>query len=209
MSEDVTLKVIILGASTVGKTSIFLRYFNNEFSHGTLTTLGVDFKTKFFKFENKKLKINYIDTAGQEKFKSISENYLKGTDGVILVFDLTNKETLDLVNYWADCIKKNNRDNIGMILFGNKSDLENDRDVTYEEGKNLADKLGCQYYEGSAMNGDNVEFVMNEIAKISYNEWKKTAENRMSIRLSSAASIEVEKIITKKKLDKVIINELY
>ena len=199
MSEDVTLKVIILGASTVGKTSIFLRYFNNEFSHGTLTTLGVDFKTKFFKFENKKLKINYIDTAGQEKFKSISENYLKGTDGVILVFDLTNKETLDLVNYWADCIKKNNRDNIGMILFGNKSDLENDRDVTYEEGKNLADKLGCQYYEGSAMNGDNVEFVMNEIAKISYNEWKKTEENRMSIRLSSAASIEVEKIITKKK----------
>ena len=199
MSEDVILKVIILGASTVGKTSIFLRYFNNEFSHGTLTTLGVDFKTKFFKFENKKLKINYIDTAGQEKFKSISENYLKGTDGVILVFDLTNKETLDLVNYWADCIKKNNRDNIGMILFGNKSDLENDRDVTYEEGKNLADKLGCQYYEGSAMNGDNVEFVMNEIAKISYNEWKKTAENRMSIRLSSAASIEVEKIITKKK----------
>ena len=199
MSEDVTLKVIILGASTVGKTSIFLRYFNNEFSHGTLTTLGVDFKTKFFKFENKKLKINYIDTAGQEKFKSISENYLKGTDGVILVFDLTNKETLDLVNYWADCIKKNNRDNIGMILFGNKSDLENDRDVTYEEGKNLAEKLGCQYYEGSAMNGDNVEFVMNEIAKISYNEWKKTAENRMSIRLSSVASIEVEKIITKKK----------
>ena len=199
MSEDVTLKVIILGASTVGKTSIFLRYFNNEFSHGTLTTLGVDFKTKFFKFENKKLKINYIDTAGQEKFKSISENYLKGTDGVILVFDLPNKETLDLVNYWADCIKKNNRDNIGMILFGNKSDLENDRDVTYEEGKNLADKLGCQYYEGSAMNGDNVEFVMNEIAKISYNEWKKTAENRMSIRLSSVASIEEEKIITKKK----------
>ena len=199
MSEDVTLKVIILGASTVGKTSIFLRYFNNEFSHGTLTTLGVDFKTKFFKFENKKLKINYIDTAGQEKFKSISENYLKGTDGVILVFDLTNKETLDLVNYWADCIKKNNRDNIGMILFGNKSDLENDRDVTYEEGKNLADKLGCQYYEGSAMNGDNVEFVMNEIAKISYNEWKKTAENRMSIRLSSVASIEEEKIIAKKK----------
>ena len=199
MSEDVILKIIILGASTVGKTSIFLRYFNNEFSHGTLTTLGVDFKTKFFKFEDKKLKINYIDTAGQEKFKSISENYLKGTDGVILVFDLTNKETLDLVNYWADCIKKNNRDNIGLILFGNKSDLENDRDVTYEEGKNLADKLKCLYYEGSAKTGENIEFVMNEIAKISYFEWKKTKENRMSIRLSSVASIEEEKINNKKK----------
>ena len=199
MSEDVILKIIILGASTVGKTSIFLRYFNNEFSHGTLTTLGVDFKTKFFKFEDKKLKINYIDTAGQEKFKSISENYLKGTDGVILVFDLTNKETLDLVNYWADCIKKNNRDNIGLILFGNKSDLENDRDVTYEEGKNLADKLKCLYYEGSAKTGENIEFVMNEIAKIAYFEWKKTEENRMSIRLSSVASIEEEKINNKKK----------
>jgi Ras-related protein Rab-1A len=196
MIEDVSLKIIILGASTVGKTTIFLRYFHQDHTQ-VLSTMGIDFKTKFFKFDDKKMKINYIDTAGQEKFKSISENYLKGTDGVILVFDLTNKETFDLVTYWHECMKKNNKSNIGKILFGNKNDLEDKREVTYEEGKELANSIGCDYYEGSAMSGENIDFVMNEIAKLSYNEWKKTGDNRNSIRLSSVGYIEIES--TKKR----------
>jgi Ras-related protein Rab-1A len=196
MIEDVSLKIIILGASTVGKTTIFLRYFHQDHTQ-VLSTMGIDFKTKFFKFDDKKMKINYIDTAGQEKFKSISENYLKGTDGVILVFDLTNKETFDLVTYWHECMKKNNKSNIGKILFGNKNDLEDKREVTYEEGKELANSIGCDYYEGSAMSGENIDFVMNEIAKLSYNEWKKTGDNRNSIRLSSVGYIDIES--TKKR----------
>ena len=196
MIEDVSLKIIILGASTVGKTTIFLRYFHQDHTQ-VLSTMGIDFKTKFFKFDDKKMKINYIDTAGQEKFKSISENYLKGTDGVILVFDLTNKETFDLVTYWHECMKKNNKSNIGKILFGNKNDLEDKREVTYEEGKELANSIGCEYYEGSAMSGENIDFVMNEIAKLSYNEWKKTGDNRNSIRLSSVGYIDIES--TKKR----------
>ena len=196
MIEDVSLKIIILGASTVGKTTIFVRYFHQDHTQ-VLSTMGIDFKTKFFKFDDKKMKINYIDTAGQEKFKSISENYLKGTDGVILVFDLTNKETFDLVTYWHECMKKNNKSNIGKILFGNKNDLEDKREVTYEEGKELANSIGCDYYEGSAMSGENIDFVMNEIAKLSYNEWKKTGDNRNSIRLSSVGYIDIES--TKKR----------
>ena len=188
MAEDIALKIIILGASTVGKTSIFVRYFKDEFSNTSLTTIGIDFKTKFFKLGETKIKINYIDTAGQEKFKAIAENYLKGADGVILVFDLTNRETLKLIDYWAECFKKNNRDNIGLILFGNKTDLEEDRDISYEEGKKLGDKLGCKYYEGSAKTGENIELVMNEIATLSYTEWKKTEENRDSIRISAASA---------------------
>ena len=196
MIEHVSLKIIILGASTVGKTTIFLRYFHQDHTQ-VLSTMGIDFKTKFFKFDDKKMKINYIDTAGQEKFKSISENYLKGTDGVILVFDLTNKETFDLVTYWHECMKKNNKSNIGKILFGNKNDLEDKREVTYEEGKELANSIGCDYYEGSAMSGENIDFVMNEIAKLSYNEWKKTGDNRNSIRLSSVGYIDIDS--TKKR----------
>ena len=196
MIEDVSLKIIILGASTVGKTTIFLRYFHQNYTQ-VLSTMGIDFKTKFFKFDDKKMKINYIDTAGQEKFKSISENYLKGTDGVILVFDLTNKETFDLVTYWHECMKKNNKSNIGKILFGNKNDLEDKREVTYEEGKELANSIGCDYYEGSAMSGENIDFVMNEIAKLSYNEWKKTGDNRNSMRLSSVGYIDIDS--TKKR----------
>ena len=197
MAEDVALKIIILGSSTVGKTSIFLRYFQNEFTNA-LTTIGIDFKNKYFKFEGTKIKISYIDTAGQEKFRAISENYLKGTDGVILVFDLTNKESFDLVNFWLESIAKNNKSDIGKILFGNKNDLVNDRDVNYEDGKKLADKIGCNYYEGSAKTGENIELIMNEIARITYFEWKKkNSEMRTSIRLCPSDSVEKE--IVKKK----------
>ena len=94
MAEDekeTILKVIVLGSSQVGKTSILVRYFKNEFNLETLSTIGIDFKTKYFKFDEEKIKINFIDTAGQEKFRAISVNYLKGTDGVLLVFDITNK----------------------------------------------------------------------------------------------------------------------
>ena len=190
MSENIILKIVILGASTVGKTSIFIRYFQKEFKT-TITSVGVDFKPKFFKLEGEKIKVNYIDTAGQEKFKSISQNYLKSTDGVILVFDITNKETLDLINYWEDFINKNSKPNIGKILFGNKLDLADNREVEYEEGKNLAKKLKCKYYEGSAKTGENIEFIMNEIAKITYFEYKKSEENRKTLRLSSSGGIEV------------------
>ena len=190
MSENIILKIVILGASTVGKTSIFIRYFQKEFKT-TITSVGVDFKPKFFKLEGEKIKVNYIDTAGQEKFKSISQNYLKSTDGVILVFDITNKETLNLINYWEDFINKNSKPNIGKILFGNKLDLADNREVEYEEGKNLANKLKCKYYEGSAKTGENIEFIMNEIAKITYNEYKKSEENRKTLRLSSSGGIEV------------------
>ena len=171
-AEDLILKIIFLGASTVGKTSIFLQYF---------------------KFDGKKIKVNYIDTAGQEKFKSISQNYLKGADGVILVFDLTKKDTLNLINYWEDYINNNGKTNISKILFGNKKDLADEREITYEEGKNLAKKLNCDYYEGSAKTGENIEFIMNEISRITYFEFKKTEDNRHSLRISSSGTIKIKK----------------
>ena len=82
-----------------------------------------------------------------------------------MVFDITKKETFDLINYWEDFIKKNSKPNIGKILFGNKLDLENEREVEYEEGKNLANKLNCEYYEGSAKTGDIFEgkFIIGEL----------------------------------------------
>ena len=90
-NNETILKIIILGSSEVGKTSILNRYFNNEFKQNLLSTIGIDFKTKYFKFDEEKVKFNFIDTAGQEKFRAISVNYLKGTNGVILVYDITNK----------------------------------------------------------------------------------------------------------------------
>ncbi len=190
MAEDekeTILKVIVLGSSQVGKTSILVRYFKNEFNLETLSTIGIDFKTKYFKFDEEKIKINFIDTAGQEKFRAISVNYLKGTDGVLLVFDITNKETFYLIQNWVEDIHQNNKSNIGKILLGNKSDLEESRQVSKEEAEQLAKDLGCQYIEASAKTGENINETISEIAKLSFEYYKKLdeSEKRRSIKLTN------------------------
>ena len=90
--NELTLKIILLGSSEVGKEYILNRYFNNKFKQNIqLSTIGIDFKTKYFQFEDRKIKVNYVDAAGQEKFKAITINYIKGAHGIIFVFDITNK----------------------------------------------------------------------------------------------------------------------
>ena len=183
MSEK-TLKIIILGSSEVGKTCIYNRYFRNEFKENLLSTIGIDFQTKFFKFDEQKVKANFIDTAGEEKFRAISVNYLKGTDGVILVFDITNKETFDLLETWLNELKDTNKADVSKVLIGNKCDLTNARQVDIEDAKNLAEKINCNYYEASAKTGQNINEALDEIARISYENYQKMEERVDSIVLS-------------------------
>ena len=200
MINEKLLKIIILGSSSVGKTSILIRGFDKEFQKKTISTIGVDYKTQYFKFDGETpIKVNYIDTAGQEKFRSISLNYLKGTDGAMLVYDITNKESFELIHKWLDDIRENNKMGIGKILVGNKADLISEREVSVEDGKKLADTLNCQYFETSAVTGQNVREALDEIAKITYLEWQKTNEQRNTIRLSSTGSVEKIDNNTKKK----------
>ena len=186
-----TLKIIILGSSEVGKTCILNRYFHNEFKENLLSTIGIDFQTKYFKFENKKIKANYIDTAGQEKFRAISVNYLKGTDGVILVFDITKRETFDLLETWLNELKDTNKGDVSKVLIGNKSDLANARKVSFEEATNLAETMKCTYYEASAKTGEKVAEALDEIARISF--------INSSIEEERIDSIVLEKQVKSKK----------
>ena len=188
--QENAIKIIILGSSSVGKTCILQKAFENEFNQNSLSTIGIDFKTKFFKFDDTKVKVNYIDTAGQEKFRAISVNYLKGTDGAVLVFDITKKETYELIGTWLDDIRENNKMSIGKMLIGNKADLEDEREVSKEEGEQLAQMLECKYYETSAKTGQNVNEALDEIARTTYLIWKKSNENRNSIRISQADSVK-------------------
>ena len=100
MTELENLNIIILGSSEVGKTSIINRYFNNEYTDENIATIGIQHNHRFFKFNEDKVKIDYIDTAGQEKFKSIAANFLKRADGVILVFDVTQRDTFKSMDMW-------------------------------------------------------------------------------------------------------------
>ena len=187
-TQENIIKIIILGSSGVGKTCILQRAFDNEYNQNAVSTIGIDFRTKFFKFDDTKIKVNYIDTAGQEKFRAISVNYLKGTDGAVLVYDVTQKKTFELIGTWLDDIRENNKMSIGKMLLGNKADLEEEREVTKEEGEKLAELLQCKYYETSAKTGQNIIESLDEIAKLTYSIWKKSNENRNSIRISAADS---------------------
>ena len=183
---ETILKMITLGSSDVGKTSILNRYFNSDFTPNLLTSIGIDFKTKIFKFDGQKVKFNFVDTAGQEKFRAISSNYLKGTDGILFVFDIANIETFELIQVWIEEINENNRENFGIILFGNKLDLEKERQVSIEDAEKLSKELGCKYFEGSAKTGENIQEALDELAKISFEKYKtlKRVDKGKSIKLT-------------------------
>ena len=162
-------KIIILGSNEAGKQYLLNRYFNNDLKGNILSTIGIDYQTKFFKFDGHKIKCNYVDTAGQEKFRAISRNYLKGADGVILVFDITNRQTLESLYFWLRELEDVNKADISKILIGNKADLEDERMVSIEDGEKLAQTIKCKYFEASAKNGKNVVEAFDEIARIIFN----------------------------------------
>ena len=175
-SNELILKIILLGSSKVGKECILNKYFDNLFKENMLSTIGVDFYTKYFKFGGRKIKVNYVVIAGQEKFRAVTINYIKGTHGVIFVFDITNKGSFNLLETWMDDIKKNNKADISKILIGNKSDLEDKREVSREEAENFAESIGCKYFECSAKTGENISDALDEIARITYFSVKDNKE---------------------------------
>ena len=178
MEENTSLaiKIIILGSTEVGKTSIIDRYFNDVFRQNQVSTIGIDFLTKYFKFDSKKIKVIYNDTAGQEKFRAISINYLKAANGVILVYDITKRHTFDALEGWLKYIKDNNEIDLPKVLIGNKFDLKDERVVSQEEAQKFADSIGCNYYEGSAKTGYNIKEALDEVARITY-EFVKDKKN--------------------------------
>lgn len=133
------LKVVIVGDSGVGKSNIINRYCNDQFSQDGKATVGVELETKFFKAQNEVLNVSIWDTAGQERFKSITNAYYRGAHGVIVVFDLTRKETFENCRNWFNEVKNaNNQILNNMLLIGNKSDLHDLRQVSEEEAKEMA-----------------------------------------------------------------------
>ena len=160
-NKNTTLKkinIMTLGNSAVGKTTFIIRYTENTFKEVYLTTLGIDYKTKVIKLKNKiSYMINFFDTAGQEKYKSISINVIKNAHGVLLMYDITNRESFDSISNWMKNIIDIKGKNFPIILLGNKTDLVEKREVSSEEGENLAKQFGIKFFEISNKFGTNVE----------------------------------------------------
>jgi Ras-related protein Rab-2A len=154
---DHMFRYIIVGDMAVGKSCLLLQFTDHKFRHQHELTIGVEFGGKNIEVKNKTIKIQIWDTAGQEAFQAITRTYYKGGIGALLVYDITRKETFDHIRKWYDEVKLNGSKDICCILIGNKKDLEEQRQVKYEEGKRLAEENNLLFLETSAKTAENVQ----------------------------------------------------
>ena len=153
---DYLFKVLLLGDSDVGKSSLILRYTEETFNSKLVNSIGVDFKMKKKEIDGKIIKVQIWDTAGHERFRSITYSYYRGANAIIIVFDLSDKKSFINIIEWLKQIEKHAQENVFKFLVGNKSDLIDERKVTYEEAKKYADEHDLPYIETSAKEGINI-----------------------------------------------------
>ena len=177
MSKKESLyKILILGDSTVGKTCFLTRYADNTFQENQMATLGVDYKLKNVKMENgNTVKLQIWDTAGQDRFHSLTRNYFKGAHGIILLYDITTQSSFDNVSKWIKQIKEDASEKVVIILVGNKIDLEHKRAIPTEEGEKIAEDFGLIFFECSAKTGKNINEAFNELIKKTVANFAKPA----------------------------------
>ena len=180
---DMIFKIVLIGDSSVGKTNILSKYISDEYDPDTQATIGVELSTKNYTFDNNEVKVQIWDTAGQEKYRSITSSYYKGAHGCLLVYDITRKVTFENINKWLAEIKLSSNNEINMVLIGNKCDLEDKREVSIEEAQNKAKLLNMAFMETSALNGTNVEKAFNELVNNVYQNNKQIFHQDVNIRI--------------------------
>ena len=162
MSEDdydFIFKVLLLGNSDVGKSSLLLRFVDSVWNESFVPTIGVDFKVKTLDIGEKRVKMQIWDTAGQERFRNVVATYFRGSNGILLIYDITTRESFKNLESWLIEIEKNASENVLKILIGNKNDLENERVISKEEGQDFANRYSMQFIETSAKMDTNVRFI--------------------------------------------------
>ena len=131
-----------------------------------LSTIGVDFQSKEIIINNTKIKLKIWDTTGQERFKTLTSQYYNGADGALLIFDVTSKLSFERINFWINELKEKKKLNeLGLLLIGNKIDLNEKRNVKKEEAEEFAKEYNINYYETSALQNINIKNIINDIAQ--------------------------------------------
>ena len=171
--EPIELKIITLGNSQVGKTSIINRFTSNYFDKDLINTIGIDSKTHQMKIGEKTINLKIWDSAGQERFRSIQKHYYNQVDGILFVYDITKEDSFKIIESWFDEVKTKAINTLCGVLIGNKSDLEDEREVSTEDGKKLAHQLELKFIECSAFTGDNVEQAFIDLVESILEKKKK------------------------------------
>jgi len=162
---DLQIKVLTIGDSSVGKTCLLHRYTAHTFISSSIPTVGIDFKIMNITIDGKRIKMQCWDTAGQERYRNITTNYYRNAQGIMLVYDITNRKSFDAIDNWMEQIHVHAGQSVDKIILGNKADQNEERKVSAEEGKQLALKYSIPFYETSAKLGTNVEEAFYAIAK--------------------------------------------
>ena len=163
--SDITIKLLLIGNAFVGKTLIVQKFIDNTFSKSTMSTIGVDLQSKIIDINGKKVKYLIWDTAGEDRMKTMTYSYYRGCHVILIVYDVTNQKSFENVTTWVECVDKFAKSNVLRILVGNKTDLEDQRVISKEDGKKLADENGLKFYEISAKAVTGLCEMFEDIAK--------------------------------------------
>ena len=181
---ETLIKLSIIGDSSVGKSNFLFKYIEGEISPLHVATIGFDYKSKIVTLpeSKKRVKLQIWDTAGQEKYMSINKNLFQRVQGVVLMYDITKHETFDHLETWMNLIRQMTNE-IPIILVGNKVDqedsAENGRMVEYSEGEDFARAYNLEFFESSALNGTNVEKIIETISEIVLQRLKDGSSNNL------------------------------
>uniref|UniRef100_A0A452XJJ5 Uncharacterized protein n=1 Tax=Aegilops tauschii subsp. strangulata TaxID=200361 RepID=A0A452XJJ5_AEGTS len=171
---DYLFKLLLIGDSSVGKSCLLLRFADDAYVDTYISTIGVDFKIRTVELDGKSVKLQIWDTAGQERFRTITSSYYRGAHGIIIVYDVTDRESFNNVKQWLSEIDRYASDSVCKLLVGNKCDLVDSKVVDTEEAKAFAESLGMNFLETSAKEAINVETAFltmsSEIKNKSSNE---------------------------------------
>ena len=202
MAENDKICLFTLGNSQVGKTCFILRYTKNTFNSTYITTIGIDFLAKVVSIPSgEKYKVLFYDTAGQEKYRSIAFNLMKGAEGIILMYDVTKRSTFEAITDWVQSIKEAKGENFPVVLIGNKCDLNEEREIDKEEGENEAKKNGFLFFETSNKDGTNVDeavlALISKVVELRKNQKKNPQSGEIDKNQEKGEKLEIKK--TKKK----------
>ena len=194
-SFDYLLKIIIVGDSTVGKSNFLFRFVDDKFSRVYQTTVGIDTKSKICTLPKlrKNVKLQLWDTAGQERYMSLNKIFFQKVQGIILMYDITQRDTFDNLSKWIKLINETTY-KVPVILVGNKIDIEEERIIREEEWKNFANENGYLFCETSDLSGKNVNNVFYELSE----KIISTFENSFSVNLSESDFMDIKDIKKKR-----------
>lgn len=189
---DVQLKILVIGDTSVGKTSLLLRYTDDKFSPSFVSTIGIDFKVKLLELDGQKVRMQIWDTAGQERFRTITTSYFRGAHGILLAFDTTDKRTFANVTNWLTSITEHADGDVALLLIGTKADMTDKQAVSSKEAEQLAAQHNIKYLPTSAKLNSNVKESFESLARAAL----------LKVNASSAVSRKPSETIQPGKEDK-------